>query len=94
MPKWIPPLLILFVVFFILNNPGEAGPQTRSFFSWIGDQAGNAGTFLDGLFGEEAVPTDPANPATPAPTTGTGNTEDTFSTMPPTLQPLVISATV
>lgn len=92
MPKWVPPLLILFVVFFILNNPSEAGPQTRSFFGWIGDQAGNAGTFLDGLFGEsDATPDSGATfgptsttPTSTTPTTPTtGATQDSFNTMGP-----------
>lgn len=71
LPKWFYPLLILFVVFFILSNPESAGPQARSFFGWIGDQAAAAGTFLDGLFdgddnGSSEAPTpttfDDANP--------------------------------
>lgn len=52
MPKWVFPLLLLFVIFFVLSSPETAGPQTRDFFGWIGDQAAAAGTFLDGLFGD------------------------------------------
>lgn len=64
-PKWFYPLLILFLVFFILSNPEAAGPQTRSFFGWIGDQASAAGTFLDGLFsGADGGAVDPSSPTT------------------------------
>jgi len=52
MPKWLPPVLALFLLFFVLSNPEEAGPQTRSFFSWLGTQGANAATFVDGLIGE------------------------------------------
>lgn len=76
LPKWVYPLLILFVVFFILSNPESAGPQARSFFGWIGDQAAAAGTFFDGLFGDD----DPnSNVGTPPTSLESGvNTEDDF----------------
>ena len=89
LPKWVPPLLILFVVFFILSNPQEAGPQARSFFGWIGAQASSAGTFLDGLFGDdEPVPggTNPALPSTVpgnGTTNGAGSSQDQFNTIGP-----------
>jgi len=81
LPKWIYPLLILFVVFFILSNPESAGPQARSFFGWIGDQAGNAGTFLDGLFSGD----DEGDAETPTPTTfeDTNPGDDAFNTLGP-----------
>lgn len=80
LPKWVYPLLITFVVFFILSNPEGAGPQARSFFSWVGDQASAAATFLDGLFGD-----DPVDGGTPPPTTESGVTgeSDEFSTFRP-----------
>jgi len=53
-PKWLAPVLILFLAFFILSNPEQAGPQTRSFFSWIGDQGESAGKFITGLIGDES----------------------------------------
>ncbi|MEM9131450.1 MAG: hypothetical protein AAF962_06465 [Actinomycetota bacterium] len=67
MPKWVFPLLLLFVIFFVLSSPETAGPQARDFFGWIGDQAAAAGTFLDGLFGDDA----PATSSEPATTTST-----------------------
>ena len=53
MPRWVFPLLVLFVIFFVLSSPETAGPQARAFFGWIGEQAAAAGTFLDGLFGDD-----------------------------------------
>ncbi len=64
LPRWVFPLLILFVIFFILSSPETAGPQARAFFGWIGEQAAAAGTFLDGLFGDDL------------PATGTTSTTD------------------
>lgn len=51
--KWVFPTLILFVLFYVLTNPADAGPQARDFAGWIGDQAGQIGTFLDGLFEDD-----------------------------------------
>lgn len=48
--KWVYPALLTFLVFFVLSNPETAGPQTRSFFGWMGDQVDAVGTFLDGVF--------------------------------------------
>jgi len=48
--KWVYPALLTFLVFFVLSNPETAGPQTRSFFGWVGRQAEAVGTFLDGVF--------------------------------------------
>ena len=53
MPKWLAPALILFLAFFILSNPEQAGPQTRSFFSWLGDQGESAGKFITGLIDDD-----------------------------------------
>jgi hypothetical protein len=81
LPKWLYPLLILFVVFFILSNPENAGPQARSFFGWIGQQASAAGTFLDGLFegdGDEGG----QNP-TPTTFNDTNPGSDAFNTLGP-----------
>jgi hypothetical protein len=83
MPKWIPPLLVLFLAFFILSNPSEAGPQARSFFSWLGTQAGNAGAFLDGLFGEQADAPGDVPP-------GTGSGTDSFNSMANSMAPIII----
>lgn len=69
MPKWVFPLLLLFVIFFVLSSPETAGPQARDFFGWIGDQAAAAGTFLDGLFGDGTSPTS-SEPATTPTTPG------------------------
>jgi len=74
--KHILPILGLFLAFFVLSNPETAGPQTRSFITWIGDQASAAGTFLDGVFDESNDPVDPA-------TDGTTGTQDGFDTMAP-----------
>ena len=96
-PKWLYPLLILFVVFFILSNPDDAGPQAKSFFGWLGDQAGATGTFLDGLFGEDLPADDggtttPTAPTTPTTLEGTGTEPDAFNTIGPIviLEPLRI----
>lgn len=48
--KWVYPALLTFLVFFVLSNPETAGPQTCSFFGWMGDQVDAVGTFLDGVF--------------------------------------------
>lgn len=84
LPKWVYPLLILFVVFFILSNPESAGPQARSFFGWIGDQASAAGTFLDGVFGDD-VPATNSGTTTTTTTIQSGVTTngDGFSTLRP-----------
>ena len=80
--KWIYPALILFVVFFALSNPEAAGPQARNFFGWIGDQASAAGTFLDGLFGDDEAPvTDPGGSGSSPAEGGTG--QDSFNTLSP-----------
>jgi hypothetical protein len=59
LPRWVYPTLLLFVVFFILSNPENAGPQARDFAGWVGDQLGAAGTFLEGLFADEENPDQP-----------------------------------
>jgi len=69
LPKWVYPLLVIFVVFFILSNPENAGAQAQSFFRWVGEQASAFATFLDGLFGNDPVD---------------GGGGDGFSTMRPT----------
>ena len=56
LPKWVYPVLILFVVFFILSSPETAGPQARGFFGWLGDQASALGTCFDGLFDDDGTP--------------------------------------
>lgn len=97
LPKWVYPLLILFVVFFILNSPETAGPQARQFFGWIGDQASATGTFLDGLFDEDEPtvetdqPTSTPSPTTPStvPTTGA----DEFNTLGPLDAPELLLVT-
>jgi len=76
LPKWVLPLLLLFVVFFILSSPNEAGPQARMFFGWIGEQAVAVGTFLDGLFGEDV----PAGGGTTSTTVDSSANND-FSTL-------------
>lgn len=82
LPKWVYPLLILFVVFFILSNPESAGPQARSFFGWIGDQASAAGTFLDGVFGDDVPATNSGTTTTTIESGVTGDV-DGFSTLRP-----------
>ncbi|MDH3680945.1 MAG: hypothetical protein OEV40_13465 [Acidimicrobiia bacterium] len=58
MRKWVYPLLIAFVAFFIFSSPLRAGAQGRAFVDWLGDLAGAAGEFLEGVFNDEApVPT-------------------------------------
>lgn len=55
--KWVLPVLLLFVAFFILSNPEAAGPQARDFFGWVGEQVSAVGTFVDGVLAdEEPVP--------------------------------------
>ena len=90
LPKWVYPILILFVVFFILSNPDDAGPQAKSFFGWLGDQAGATGTFLDGLFGDDAPPSNGGT--TPTTIDSTGTTPDSFNTIGPIviIEPLTI----
>lgn len=79
--KWVYPLLLTFVIFFVLSNPKTAGPQARSFFSWLGHEAGNAGTFLEGLFGNSNQT--PSGPSTVTTRTGTGQQPDSFNTLGP-----------
>jgi hypothetical protein len=79
--KWVYPLLLTFVVFFVLSNPKTAGPQARSFFSWLGHQAGNAGTFFEGLFNDNGSSNTPSNPTTVTTRTGTGQQPDSFNTL-------------
>ena len=74
LPKWVYPTLLLFVVFFVLSNPESAGPQARDFAGWIGDQVGAAGTFLEGLFGEDDSPSQPDS---------TDSGTDSFETLGP-----------
>lgn len=83
LPKWVYPLLILFVVFFILSNPESAGPQARSFFGWIGDQASAAGTFLDGVFGDDVPATNSGTTTTTTIQSGVTTNGDGFSTLRP-----------
>ena len=80
--KWVYPLLLTFMVFFVLSNPKTAGPQARSFFTWLGHEAGNAGTFLEGLFGNQGTQT-PAGSTTSTTRTGTGPQPDSFNTLGP-----------
>lgn len=83
MPKWVFPLLLLFVIFFVLSSPETAGPQARDFFGWIGDQAAAAGTFLDGLFGDGTSTSTPEVPSTPSTSvvdpSGVTASNDTFT---------------
>ena len=80
--KWVYPLLLTFVVFFVLSNPKTARPQARSFFSWLGHEAGQAGTFLEGLFGNSnGTPSGPSTVTTRS--TGTGQQPDSFNTLAP-----------
>ena len=74
--KWIYPTLVLFFLFYVLSSPGSAGPQVRTFFDWIGDQAANVGTFLDGLFDD--------NPDVGGTDTGTESSTSTESGVGPT----------
>ena len=53
MKKWLYPLLIAFVAFLIFSSPTRAGTETRTFVVWLGDLAGAAGEFLDGLFNDD-----------------------------------------
>ena len=77
MRKWLYPLLIVFVAYFIFSNPTQSGSQGRAFVAWVGDLASATGDFLEGLFSDS----DPGNnqnlqPNTnsaPAPS-GSGNT--------------------
>jgi hypothetical protein len=78
-PRWLPPLLILFVIFFVLSSPETAGPQARSFFGWIGDQAAAAGTFLDGLFGDDDTSTTTPGVTSTVPLSDGGGTDGTGS---------------
>lgn len=51
--KYVIYLFILFLLFFVLTSPDVAGPQARTFFSWLGDIASQFGVFLDGLFSDD-----------------------------------------
>ncbi|MEZ5412355.1 MAG: hypothetical protein R2761_30255 [Acidimicrobiales bacterium] len=80
--KWVYPALLTFLVFFVLSNPETAGPQTRSFFGWMGEQVDAVGTFLDGVFDDDPS----SGPATGGGGTGTttppgGTPADGFSTL-------------
>lgn len=90
LPRWTVPLLVLFVIFFVLSSPETAGPQARAFFGWIGDQAAAAGTFLDGLFGDDvpatSTPEIPTTPATGADDTSVTGQSDTFNSLGPLLR--------
>ncbi len=70
--KWVYPALLTFLVFFVLSNPETAGPQTRTFFGWMGEQVDAVGTFLDGVFDD-------------TPSSGDGGTSGggTSTTIPP-----------
>lgn len=81
--KWVYPALLTFLVFFVLSNPETAGPQTRSFFGWMGDQVDAVGTFLDGVFDDTpnggGSGTTGGGPGTTTPPGGTPT--DGFSTL-------------
>lgn len=77
LPKWVYLLLLTFVVFFVLSSPESAGPQARSFFSWVGDQASAAATFLDGVFANDS--------GSPGSTTVPTGSENGFTTSMPSL---------
>jgi hypothetical protein len=81
--KWVYPLLLTFLVFFVLSNPQTAGPQARSFFSWLGDQASAAGTFFEGLFNESPGNSTTPRSSTATTVTGTGARPDSFNTLGP-----------
>ncbi|MEM9131849.1 MAG: hypothetical protein AAF962_09200 [Actinomycetota bacterium] len=51
--KWVVYLIIGFVLFFVLTNPGAAGLEGRSFFGWLGDLVESLGVFFEGLFSGE-----------------------------------------
>ncbi len=80
--KWVYPLMITFLAFFVLSNPQTAGPQARSFFGWLGDQAAAAGTFLDGLF-DDTPNGGPGGGITPTTFGNNGATSDSFNTLQP-----------
>lgn len=82
--KWVYPALLTFLVFFVLSNPETAGPQTRTFFGWMGDQLSAVGTFLDGVFDDNpnSGGTTGGGGGTPGTTTPPGGTPtDGFSTL-------------
>lgn len=54
MSKWVYPLLIAFVAFFIFTTPVLAGSAGRAFVEFLGDLAGAAGEFLEGVFNDDA----------------------------------------
>lgn len=76
MPKWLPPVLILFLAFYILSKPTEAGPQTREFLGWVGTQASSALTFIDELVGDEASGPD-SSPTSSDDTNSSANSDGT-----------------
>ncbi|MEM8923118.1 MAG: hypothetical protein AAGD35_06420 [Actinomycetota bacterium] len=59
-------ILLAFLVFFILTNPGAAGPQAREFVGWLGDGIEAVGIFLEGLFSDGSADT-PAPSSTSLP---------------------------
>lgn len=67
MKKWLYPLLIAFVAFFVFSNPTQSGTQGRAFVVWVGDLASAAGDFLEGLFNDG----DPGNNQNLQPNTNT-----------------------
>lgn len=89
MKKWFPILAAAFVVYVIFSSPAVAGAQARTFAGWIGDLAGAAGEFLDGLFDEEATveSNDLLEPNQGSPgvdvTVGAETTETPVETAPP-----------
>jgi hypothetical protein len=48
--------LAAFLLFFVLTNPGTAGPQVRVFIDWIGDLGSAIGVFLESLFSDTQTP--------------------------------------
>jgi hypothetical protein len=75
--KWVYPTLLTFLVFFVLSNPETAGPQTRTFFTWVGDQLSSFQTYIDGVFDD--TPDAPGVTTPPPATSGA----DSFSTLAP-----------
>ncbi len=76
--KWVYPALLTFLMFFVLSNPETAGPQTRTFFGWMGKQVSAVGTFLDGVFDDA-----PNSGGDGGATTGGGAGGTTGTTTPP-----------
>jgi hypothetical protein len=80
--KWVYPALLTFLVFFVLSSPETAGPQTRTFFSWVGDQASSLQTFLDGVFDDEPAAPGVVTTTTTVAANGAAGT-DGFNTLGP-----------